>query len=117
MVQWYGRLQQPDCPHKGAPYCSCCGEADAYWADEVHVEHDAEGRAHIIAVITDDRDDAPLRRLHEEVGARYEVPPNKIVSGKGNPTGHVVIFLALPRWEADHKFARRVLCYIMNGGV
>ena len=30
--QWYQALVQPDVPN-----ASCCGEADAYWADEIHV--------------------------------------------------------------------------------
>jgi len=30
--QWYQALMQPDVPN-----ASCCGEADAYWADEIHV--------------------------------------------------------------------------------
>ena len=30
--EWYQALMQPDMPN-----ASCCGEADAYWADEVHV--------------------------------------------------------------------------------
>ena len=30
--QWYQALMQPD-----VPSASCCGDADAYWADDVHV--------------------------------------------------------------------------------
>jgi hypothetical protein len=30
--QWYQALMQPDVPN-----ASCCSEADAYWADEIHV--------------------------------------------------------------------------------
>src|SRR5664279_308178 len=30
--EWYQALMQPDVPN-----ASCCGEADAYWADDVHV--------------------------------------------------------------------------------
>ena len=30
--KWYQALMQPDVPN-----VSCCGEADAYWADGVHV--------------------------------------------------------------------------------
>jgi hypothetical protein len=33
---------------------SCCGEADAYWADEIHVR---DGKT--FATITDDRPDEP----------------------------------------------------------
>lgn len=31
--EWYQALMQPDNPN-----ASCCGEADAYWADEIHVK-------------------------------------------------------------------------------
>lgn len=104
---WYARLMQPDTIGQMGGGISCCGEADAYWADEVEVK---DGQ--MIAVITDDRDDKPLGRVHEEIGTRYVVPPNKITRQDGNPTGHVIIFLG------DGRAApRSVLCYVMNGGV
>ncbi len=46
-LEWYQSLMQPD-----APTSSCCGEADAYWADEIHVRN---GKTY--AKITDDRPD------------------------------------------------------------
>jgi hypothetical protein len=49
---WYQALMQPDVPN-----ASCCGEADAYWADEVHVR---DGKTY--ATITDDRPDEPRGR-------------------------------------------------------
>ena len=52
--EWYQALMQPD-----VPSASCCGEADAYWADEVHVR---DGKT--FATITDDRpDDRGRQRL------------------------------------------------------
>jgi hypothetical protein len=56
--EWYQALMQPD-----VPTASCCGEADAYWADEVHVR---DGKTY--ATITDDRPDAPRQRPHIEIG-------------------------------------------------
>ena len=47
--EWYQALMQPD-----VPTASCCGEADAYWADEIHVR---DGKTYVI--ITDDRPDEP----------------------------------------------------------
>jgi hypothetical protein len=41
--EWYQSLMQPD-----VPTASCCGEADAYWADEIHVR---DGKT--FATITD----------------------------------------------------------------
>ncbi len=98
IAAWYAGLRQPD-----NPPMSCCGEADAYWADEVVVEGDK-----VYAVITDDRDDAPLRRWHVPVGTRILVPPHKYKFDAGNPTGHTVIFL---------NKNRDVYCFVQNGGV
>lgn len=95
---WYSTLKQPDHPN-----ISCCGEADAYWADKVEVE---EGK--VFAIITDDRPDEPLQRPHVPIGTRIEVPPHKLKFDAGNPTGHVVIFLSR---NLD------VYCYVQNGGV
>jgi hypothetical protein len=99
VAAWFARLMQPD-----NPAVPCCGTADAYWADEV--ETDADGR--LVAVITDERPDEPLRRPHVPVGTRIVVPQQKIKFDRGNPTGHIVIFL---------NAALDVLCYVQNGGV
>lgn len=104
--QWYEHLMRPD-----VPTGSCCGEADAYWADEVHVR---DGK--VYAVITDDRPDGPLMRPHIDIGTEVEVPPEKVKWGpedqdqtpQKNPTGHGVIFLSV---------AGYVWCYISPGGV
>jgi hypothetical protein len=56
--QWFNELKQPD-----FPFLSCCGEADAYWADSYEVEGNQ-----YVAIITDARDDIKLRRAHIEAG-------------------------------------------------
>lgn len=94
---WYQGLMQPD-----VPSASCCGEADAYWADEVHVR---DGKTY--ATITDDRDDAPRGRPHLEIGTEVEIPDNKLKWDKSNPTGHGVVFLSR---------AGYVFCYVQPGG-
>lgn len=94
---WYRSLMQPDNPN-----ASCCGEADAYWADEVHVRN---GRTFV--TITDDRDDTPLGRPHIPNGTVIEVPDHKLKWDRGNPTGHGVIFLS----RSLHVF-----CYVQPGG-
>lgn len=81
--EWYRSLTQPD-----RPEVSCCGEADAYWADEF--ERDGDD---IVAIITDDREDAPLKRPHIEPGTKIKVPAHKLKWDQGNPTGHGVIFI------------------------
>ena len=85
------------------PSMSCCGEADAYWADEVETKGDK-----VIAIITDTRPDGPLGRRPIAPGTKFEIPQNKITYRGGNPTGHIVIFVN----QLD-----AVLCYVMNGGV
>lgn len=82
IAEWYRSMRQPDNP------LPCCGEADAYWADDTVVEGDK-----VFAVITDPRPDAPLRRPHIPMGTRIEIPPNKMKRDGGNPTGHNVIFV------------------------
>jgi hypothetical protein len=96
---WYKSLRQPD-----EPSMSCCGESDAYWADQYEVDKDGN----TVAIITDTRDDEPLNRPHVEPGTRIIVPPNKLKWDSGNPTGHIVIFLG---------YSHKVYCYVQNGGV
>lgn len=96
--EWYQALMQPD-----NPSVSCCGEADAYWADSFEVEGDQ-----YVAIITDSRPDEPLRRKHIDVGTRIVVPNHKLKYDQSNPTGHGVIFLN----RHDH-----VYCYVAPGGV
>jgi len=96
--EWYRNLRQPDHPR-----VSCCGEADAYWADSFKVE---DGKT--VAIITDTRDDAPLRRPHIAPGTRVVVPDYKLKYDAGNPTGHGVIFVSPTGY---------VYCYVTPGGV
>lgn len=105
---WFARQKMPDSPRQ-----SCCGEADAYYADQVEVVDDK-----VYAIITDTRPDAPLGRPHIPVGTKFEVPPhkNKDTRADPNPTGRTIIFV---RWYAnqtpDGDWA--VLCYLPDGGV
>ncbi len=82
--EWYRTLTRPDYPQG-----ICCTEADAYWADEVHVRG---GKTY--ATITDDRDDGPLHRPHIPNGTEFEVPEIKLKWDRGNPTGHNVLFIS-----------------------
>lgn len=82
--QFYSGLMQPDATDR-----SCCGRADAYFADEVE-----EQGGRLFAIITDTRDDMPRGRRHIEPGTKFFVPPNKIRRPpSANPTGHTVIFI------------------------
>jgi hypothetical protein len=116
VAEWMGSLMQPDTVKNGTGY-SCCGEADAYWADDVHVATGHNGEKITVARITDTRDDAELaNRDHEDVGTEYVIPPNKIVGFeqrlRGNPTGHTIIFLAAPIRVMDRKLKRDVICFV-----
>jgi hypothetical protein len=94
LKKWYQDLKQPD-----NPGVSCCGEADAYWADAFEATSDGQ----YIAIITDLRDDEPLGRRHRDIGTKIIVPKNKIKWNEGNPVGHGIIFLN----RADSVF-----CYL-----
>src|SRR5512139_1719929 len=95
---WYQALKQPDNPN-----ISCCGEADAYWCDDVYVRGDAT-----FCKITDTRDDTELRRPHIDVGTEIYIPPHKYGPAKGgNPTRHTIIFLS---------YQRNVYCFVQGFG-
>ncbi len=95
---WMASLKQPD-----NPAISCCGEADAYWCDDVSVEGDR-----VFCKVTDDRPDEPLRRPHIAIGTKFEIPRNKYKWDKGNPTGHNVLFVSV---------SGIVWCFVQGGGV
>src|SRR5262249_46357723 len=96
--KWFQTLMQPDDPR-----LSCCGEADAYWADTFEVRDGP-----YVAIITDDRPDGPLGRPHRKPGERIVVPDHKMKWDAGNPTGHGVIFIGV---------GGQVFCYVTPGGV
>lgn len=96
--EWYKHLTRPDYPQG-----ICCTEADAYWADEIHVQ---DGKTY--AVITDDRDDGPLGRPHIPNGTKFEIPPEKLKWDEGNPTGHSILFVST---RGD------VWCYVQGNGI
>jgi hypothetical protein len=81
--EWYQNLMRPDGPG------ICCTEADAYFADVVHVR---DGKTY--ATITDDRPDEPLGRPHIANGTEFEVPDSKLKWDRGNPTGHNILFVS-----------------------
>ena len=100
---WYQELKQPDHPHM-----SCCGLADAYYADKV-VTRDGKN----YAIITDTRDDTLLGRPHVPPGTEVEIPDHKMKWDRGNPTGHAFIFLSAPALDGR----RDVYCFVDGGGV
>jgi hypothetical protein len=99
LKNWYQALKQPD-----NPAATCCGEADAYWADPFETTSDGN----YVAIITDPRDDEPLGRIHRDIGTRIVVPKNKIKWNEANPVGHGLIFLS----RVDNVF-----CYLPPWGL
>ena len=99
---WYQNAKQPD-----RREASCCGEADAYWADAYEVNAGGD----VVAIITDDRPDAPLLRQHIPIGTKIVVPKNKIMQADQprNPTGHGILFMG--------AWTHVVYCYSPPGGV
>ena len=88
--EWFQSLMQPD-----NPAVSCCGEADAFEADNFEVAGD-----HYVAIITDGKGVIPN-------GKRISVPNAKMKWDRGNPTGHGIIFIGN---------AGQLYCYITPGG-
>jgi opacity protein-like surface antigen len=69
--------------------------------------HTYEYRAAPPVIITDERDDEPLRRPHIDNGKRFLVPNSKIKWDSGNPTGHGIIFIG---------HGLEIHCYLPPGG-
>lgn len=93
IASWFRNLKMPD-----NPYVSCCGESDAYEADEFEIEGD-----HYVAIITAHRAVSTI-----PVGTRIPVPNNKMKWDAGNPTGHGIIFMGAQM---------QVFCYVTPGGI
>lgn len=114
--QWYQALMMPD-----VPTASCCGEADAYWCDEVFSRTEPDPatngpKVNNYCKITDPRPDEPLRRPHKDIGTEVQIPDFKMKWGptdpqpkiSTNPTGHSIVFLSATGY---------VYCFVYNGGV
>jgi hypothetical protein len=76
---------QPDNP------VSCCGPADAYYADKFELK---DGK--FFAIVTDERDDLSRGRPHRPIGTRVEIPSHKFNDPRPdpNPTGHGIVFVS-----------------------
>ena len=92
--QWYQSLMQPD-----VPTSSCCGEADAYWADEIHVRN---GRTSCASPMTPGW---PLagRTSKPEIEIALQAQMGPVQS-----TGHGIVFMSRTGY---------VFCYVQPGRV
>jgi hypothetical protein len=102
---WFQELRQPDNPRM-----SCCGFADAYYADKTYTK---DGKNY--AVITDTREDAPLQRRNIPVGTEIVIPDHKMKWDRGNPTGHSIIFLAIGSQNGEAIY--EVYCFVDGTGI
>ena len=105
-LAWYANLKQPD-----NPSMSCCGLADAYYADSFK----AHPSGNYVAIITDTREDTQFGRPHVPPGTEVIVPNTKLKYDQGNPTEHNIIFMSrLPSKDTNQP---SVYCYVVPGGV
>lgn len=80
--EWYGNV-------KSNSNSSCCGDADAYWADKIEAP---PGVDYFFVTITDDR---VIKGRADWNGLKFMVPSAIIDRKKqGNPTGHNIFFVA-----------------------
>jgi hypothetical protein len=79
---WFQNLMQPD-----NPQVSCCGEADAFEADDFETTVDEHGETIYVAIITNGKGAIPE-------GTRIPIPNSKIKWDDPNPTGHGIIFIS-----------------------
>jgi hypothetical protein len=104
-------------PAKNTP-TNCCGEADAYWADEF--ETNDEGN--LVAIVTDPRDDNQFHRgvtgaarVHVPIGTRVEIPQRKIITFPQQPpnkTHHGWVWLSPYTDENNDPISWNVICYL-----
>jgi hypothetical protein len=96
---------------------SCCGEADAYEADEYEV--DKEGN--ITAVVTNGAGGGSKIMVPD--GTRIKIPAKKVVvrEANTNPTGHGWVFLAPYTEHSGDVRAnpedRHVYCWVAPAGI
>jgi hypothetical protein len=116
--KWFGSLLRPDRPPE-VPLASCCGEGDAYEADDYKDMGD-----HYHVVITDGSEKRfpdGSRRIPIPNGLAFDVPKDRPgQKGKvtppqdGNPTGHAQLFLSVRSPDPNEKYGRviAVWCFV-----
>jgi hypothetical protein len=100
LSEYYASLKQPD-----NPSVSCCGWADAYFAEQTDsCGPQDEVDCALVAIITDTRpntlvlpDGRKIERPPIPVGTRISIPPNKLRRPAiFNPTDRNIVFVAKP---------------------
>jgi hypothetical protein len=94
-AEWMMSLHQPD-----FPLSSCCGPADQYFV-RVYEPSDKDGIA-FGAVVIDGQGKPDFA---------VEIPREKVIWDRVNPTGRGVIFIS------DSEFGRNVICFVPAVGM
>lgn len=97
--EWIENVKQPD------TRISCCGDGDAFVADDFEVGPHGEFYAIITGDYPEEQTDPPGARQPITRGSKILIPPNKLNRARedgGNPSGHGVVFIGA---------SGTVLCY------
>lgn len=95
IAEWFQQLRQPD-----QPRVSCCGEADAFEADEWRDDKGA-----YMAIITDGRGVIPNGTAVRVPDAKLAPPTLALNQDARNLTGHGIIFLHIITPAEAHRDA------------
>jgi hypothetical protein len=96
-ARWINSLMRPD-----LPIASCCGSGDQYWVSEYRRIR-RPGIAFRAIVISHDG----------ETTFPIDVPDNKVIWDRPNPTGRAIIFLH----EDDELHDTIVVCFVPSIGL
>ena len=89
--EWITNVKQPD------TRISCCGDGDAFVADDFEVGPNGEFYAIITGDYPQEQSDHPGTRQPITRGRKILIPPNKLNRARedgGNPSGHGVVFIS-----------------------
>jgi hypothetical protein len=107
-----GTLRWPN----GQTYkASCCGEADAYEADDF--DTDADGNLYAVLTCNDPRDCEEVKgKLARPPGARFKIPAEKVLVNRNpvNDTGHGWVWISATSTDGDGDPA--IYCYAPPAG-
>jgi hypothetical protein len=105
--QWYARAMRSDIGTLQTP-ASCCGIADAFWADGPVEVTKIDGKVEVRVTLTDER--SIPGRAHIPPGTKVLIPPQVMDKWhQGNPTGHRVVFIV--------GMSTIALCYFDDTGI
>jgi len=93
-AHWINSLMKPD-----FPLSSCCGVAEQYYVKEYRADH-RKGIAFTATIVTHDGSSE----------FSIDVPEEKVIWNRPNPTGRGVIFIQ------DNDWVSQVVCFVPSHG-